>query len=79
MDYAINSLTQKALWGGFIPFGFCSYWGLRLLMRGLQGHVLDSSGMAIASRGWFIIGGILLQLPLGGYAYFVWKQGLFGY
>ena len=67
------------MWGGFIPFGLCSFWGLRLLLRGLRGDILDSSGMEIASRGWFIIGGISLQLPLAGYTYFVWKQGLFGY
>jgi len=79
MDYAINSKAHEALWVGFIPFGFCSYWGLRLFMRALRGDILDSSGMATASRSWFIIGGLLLQLPLAGYAYFVWKQGLFGY
>jgi hypothetical protein len=55
----------------------CSFWGLRWLIRGLRGDVLDSSGMAVAPRGLFIAGGILLQVPLIGYTLFVWKQGLF--
>jgi hypothetical protein len=78
MDYVNNSTAPEAMWGGFIPFGLCSFWGLRLLFRGLRGDTLDSSGTETASRNWFIIGGSLLQLPLSGYAYFVWKQGLFG-
>jgi hypothetical protein len=78
MNYATNSTAEEAMWGGFIPFGLCSFWGLRLLLRGLRGDILDSSGTAVATRSWFIIGGFLLQLPLGGYTYFVWKQGLFG-
>lgn len=46
-------------------------------MRGLRGDVLDSSGMKIASRGWFVTGGILIQLPIIGYTVFVWKQEYF--
>lgn len=72
------SRAQVAMWCGFIPFGLCSFWGLRLVMRGVRGDILDSSGMPVASRGLFITGGVLLQMPLAGYAFFVWKQGLFG-
>ena len=77
MDYATNSTAQEAMWGGFIPFCLCSLWGLRLLWRGWRGDILDSSGMARASRSWFVIGGLLLQAPLVGYTVFAWKQGLF--
>jgi hypothetical protein len=76
-DSSLNR-AQVTMWIGFIPFGLCSFWGLRMLARGLRGGILDSSGMAVAPRGWFIAGGILLQLPLVGYAWFAWKQGLFG-
>ena len=75
--YTTSSTAQEAMWGGFIPFGLCSFWGLRLLVRGLRGDVLDSSGTALASRGWFLVGGICLQLPLIGFTLFAWKQGLF--
>jgi hypothetical protein len=78
MNVFTNSSAQDTMWAGFIPFGLCSFWGLRLLMRGFRGDILDSSGMAVAPRGLFIAGGILLQLPLIGFTLFVWKQGLFG-
>ena len=76
--HAINNTAQDAMWGGFIPFGLCSFWGLRLLVRGLRGDILDASGHAVTSRSWFIGGGIFLQLPLIGFTLFAWKQGLFG-
>lgn len=63
---------------GFIPFGLCSVWGLRLLLRGMRGDIRDSSGMETASRGWFIAGGILLQFPLLAFTGFAWKHGFFG-
>jgi hypothetical protein len=78
MEYATNSTAQEAMWGGFIPFGVCSLWGLWLILRGFRGDILDSSGTNIASRSWFILGGLLLQVPLLAYTWFVWKQGLFG-
>lgn len=58
MDYATNSTAQEAMWGGFIPFGLCTLWGLRLVWRGLRGDILDSSGSVTASRSWFIIAGV---------------------
>ncbi|MBN9692562.1 MAG: hypothetical protein J0M24_20125 [Verrucomicrobia bacterium] len=72
------STAQEAMWSGFFVFGLCSLWGLRLLFRGLRGDVFDSMGIAVASRGWFIVGGMCLQLPLAGFTLFAWKQGLFG-
>ena len=76
--HATNSTAAEAIWGGFIAFGVCSFFGLRLLLRGFRDDTLDSSGHPVASRGWFIIGGILLQLPLVGFVFFAWKQGFFG-
>ena len=61
-------------YAGFIAFGLCSVWGLRLLLRGVRGDVLDSTGMETASRNWFIAGGILLQFPLIPFTLFAWKQ-----
>jgi hypothetical protein len=78
MNVFTNGSAQETMWAGFIPFGLCSFWGLKFLIRGFRGDVLDSSGMAVARRGLFITGGILLQLPLVGYTLFVWKRGLFG-
>ena len=70
--------AQYTISAGFIAFGLCSFWGLRLLLRGFRGDVLDSSGMETASRGWFIAAGTLLQLPLVGFTVIAWRQGFFG-
>ena len=78
MNFTTNSTPREFMWGGFIAFGLCSFLGLRWLLRGLQGDTLDASGHEVASRGWFIAGGIVLQLPLIGFALFAWKQGFFG-
>jgi hypothetical protein len=72
-----SSTASEAIWGGFLAFGFCSYWGLRLLLRGLQREMTDESGINIGSRGWFIAGGLLMQMPLIGFTVFVWRQGYF--
>jgi hypothetical protein len=78
----MNVFTQysasEVMWAGFIPFCICSFWGLRFVIRSFRGDTLDSSGSVAASRGWSLIGGLLAQLPLVAYTYFVWKQGLFG-
>jgi hypothetical protein len=76
--YASNSTASEAIWGGFLAFGICSFFGLRLLIRGLRDDTLDSSGHQVASRGWFITGGILLQLPLIAFTAYAWRQGSFG-
>ena len=73
MGRAIVSISA-----GFIAFGLCSVWGLRLLLRGVRGEILDSTGMETASRSCFIVGGILLQFPLIAFTLFAWKQGFFG-
>lgn len=75
--FAIADYSGR-IWFGFIPFGLCSFLGMLVLLRGLRGDVLDSSGMQIAPRTWFILGGVLLQLPLVGFTTYLWKQGLFG-
>ena len=77
LSYASPTTAQEAMWGGFLAFGLCSLWGVHLLVRGLRGDIHDSTGHALASRQWFIGGGILLQFPLIGFAIFAWKQGLF--
>jgi hypothetical protein len=64
--------------GGFLVFGICSFYGLRFLARGLRDDILDNSGSPIAGRSWFVVGGILLIVPLVAFAIFAWKQGFFG-
>ncbi len=64
--------------GGFIAFGLCSFWGLWLLLRGVRGDNFDSLVHVVAPRMVFIVGGILLQLPLVGFTVFAWRQGFFG-
>jgi len=72
-----NSLLNYRIWAGFLAFGICAAFGLRLLYRGIRSDVNDTSGTPIAGRGWFIGGGIFCLLPLVAYFVFVWKQGYF--
>ncbi len=76
--YTYNTTAEDAIWGGFIVFGACSLWGLRLLFRGIRGDINDAPGNPVA-RSWLILGGIVLQLPLVGFALFAWRQGFFGH
>ena len=72
------STASEAIGGGFLAFGICSLFGFRWLLRGIRDDTLDASGHPTASRGWFIVGGLLLQVPLLAFTLFAWKQGYFG-
>jgi hypothetical protein len=72
-----SALLHYRIWGGFIVFGLCAAFGLRLLYRGILGDVNDPSGTPLAARGWFIVGGIFCLIPLVAYSIFLWKQGYF--
>jgi hypothetical protein len=71
-------LMHYRIAAGFIAFGLCAVFGLRLLYRGLRDDIYDASGMRLAGRGWFIAGGILCMLPLVAFFLFIWRQGYFG-
>jgi hypothetical protein len=78
MNYAHqNSTAHGAAGGGFLVFGICALYGLRLLIRGISGDILDDFGTPVAGRSWFIVGGILLMLPLVAFGLFAWRQGYF--
>jgi hypothetical protein len=68
----------QLIFGGFLVFGLCAAFGLRLLYRSIRDDVLDSSGTPIAGRSWFIIGGIWCLVPLVAFSPFAWRQGYFG-
>ena len=72
-----NPLLHFRIWGGFLAFGICAAFGLRLLYRGIRGDVNDVSGRPMAGRGWFIAGGSFCLLPLFAYSVFVFRQGYF--
>jgi len=67
------------IWAGFLAFGICAAFGIRLLFRGIRDEVYDTSGTPLAGRGWFITGGIVCLLAFVVYSVFVWKQGYFDY
>jgi hypothetical protein len=46
-----NPLLHFRIWAGFLAFGICAAFGLRLLFRGTRGDVNDASGTPIAGRG----------------------------
>ena len=73
-----NPLLSYRIACGFLAFGICAVFGLRLLYRGLRDDICDSSGVPKAARVWFFIGGIVCLLPLIAYALFMWRQGYFG-
>jgi len=62
---------------GFFGFVVLALIGLHLLIRGVQGDIYDWLGHARASRAWFLIGGIFLQLPLIAWIAFLIHQGWF--
>jgi hypothetical protein len=72
-----NPLLNYRIGAGFLAFGICAAFGLRLLYRGIRGDVNDTSGTPIAGRSWFIGGGIFCLLPLVAYLVFIWSQGYF--
>ncbi len=68
---------NRRVGGGFFGFGALALFGLVILARGLRNDVHDWLGHAPVSRPWFIIGGILFQLPLLGWIVFLVRQGWF--
>ena len=66
------------MFNGFVVFGICSIVGLWLLWRGLTDDTADHTGISNGSRWWWIIGGVLMQLPLIAYTLFAQRQGFFG-
>ena len=62
---------------GFLPFVLLALIGLQLLARGVRGDISDWLGHASASRAWFLIGGIFLQLPLIAWIAFLVHQRWF--
>lgn len=62
---------------GFLPFIVLALFGVRLLIRGIRDDIYDWIGHASASRPYFIIGGIFLQLPLIAWIVFLIHQGWF--
>ena len=69
----------QLIFGGFLVFGLCATFGLRLLRRGIRDDVLDASGTPVAGRRWYIIGGVLCLVPLAAFSVFAWRQGYFGH
>jgi hypothetical protein len=55
---------QRRVGGGFFVFGLCSAYGIRLIYLGATNRIIDSSGMQKAPRWMYIVGGVLMQLPL---------------
>ncbi len=47
----------------------CSVFGVRFLLKGVRGDILDDSGIPKAPRWLYFAGGIGLQIPLVLYAY----------
>jgi hypothetical protein len=75
MNYPLAMHYRLA--AGFIVFGICAVFGVRLLYRGLRDDIYDRSGMRIAGRSWFIVGGLFCMVPLVAYLVFLWRQGYF--
>ncbi len=51
--------------------GLLALYGLRLIYRGLDNDTTDGTGHQLASPWWFIVGGILMLLPL---AFAIWLK-----
>lgn len=78
MTQHVYSSPGQLIFGGFLVFGLCAAFGLRLLFRGIRNDILDSSGAPVAGRSWFIVGGVLCLVPLIAFSVFAWRQGYIG-
>ena len=72
-----NWSINRAIGGGFIAFGCCSAFGVRLIYLGVTNQIIDESGMDKAPRWMFIAGGFLMQIPLLTYVAYLFHQGYF--
>ena len=72
-SYALD----RRIGAGFFGFGALALLGLTLLVRGIRDDIYDWLGHAAASRAWFVIGGVVLQLPLVAWILFLVRQGWF--
>jgi len=63
--------------GGFIAFGLCSAYGVKLIYQGATNQIIDESGMDKAPRWMFLAGGFLMQVPLIVFIAYLFHQGYF--
>jgi hypothetical protein len=75
-DWSRASLNGRVA-AGFFGFIALALFGLQLFVRGIRDDIYDWLGHAPASRAWFIVGGIFLQLPLVAWIAFLIHQGWF--
>jgi hypothetical protein len=75
LAFRSGSDPDELVAAGFSGFVVLSFLGIRLLIRGIRSDIYDWLGHAPASRFWFIIGGILMQLPLVAWIAFLIHQG----
>jgi hypothetical protein len=76
MEY-INFPTRVWIYYGFIVFGCCSAYGIKLIYLGITNQIIDESGMDKAPRWMFLAGGFLIQIPLVAYIVYLFHQGYF--
>jgi hypothetical protein len=69
--------AHEAAGSGVLVFGIAAFYGVRLLIRGIRDDIYDDSGTKVGGRGWFIVGGLVMILPLIAFSFFAWRQGYF--
>ena len=72
-----NYALSRRIGGGFVAFGICSAYGIRLIYLGVTNQIIDSIGMEKAPRWMYVIGGALMQIPLIAFTLFLKHQGYF--
>lgn len=77
MGFSASS-ARSAMLRGLVVFAIIAFFGLKILIRGLRDDTADITGIPNGSRWWWIIAGILMQLPLIIFTVFAWRQGFFG-
>ena len=78
LSYSLSGSVQgRYIGGGFAAFGFLAFLGIRLLIRAIRDDRYDWLGHASASRVWFVVGGIFLQLPLAAWIALLIHSGWF--
>jgi hypothetical protein len=77
MNFSVSP-AEHAVVRGFVVFGIVALCGARLLFRGIKKDIVDATSVPNGSRWSWIVGGIVLHIPLIGYTFFAYRQGFFG-
>lgn len=70
-DYSVTGRQWRLIVLGGVGFALLAAYGLRLIYKGLVDDTYELMGDRKVSRWLYFMGGIIFQIPLVGYVWFV--------